>query len=273
MRSKTTIIFYMETIYIDRLFALNFIIDYLILLGSARICGIFMRRGRYLLAAALGGVYAAVSVLPGMALLSSAPMKLLFAVLMSLIAFLGEKRFLRCLLVFLAVSALFGGALWALSLSGSAGAYLPLSFTTLLVSFLIIYALLSLLFRRSLKGAEKRISEVLVQRGGKEVRFMALRDSGNSLCDPISGAGVIIISPELALPLFGEQDWARPADAVTKLPGMRLIPYNAVGTESGLLAAFRPDRLELDGAPCDSMVIAVSPVKIQGDGYLAVAQE
>ena len=40
----------METIYIDRLFALNFIIDYLILLGSARICGIFMRRGRYLLA-------------------------------------------------------------------------------------------------------------------------------------------------------------------------------------------------------------------------------
>ena len=47
----------METIYIDRLFALNFIIDYLILLGSARICGIFMRRGRYLLAAALGGVY------------------------------------------------------------------------------------------------------------------------------------------------------------------------------------------------------------------------
>lgn len=218
MRSKTTIIFYMETIYIDRLFALNFIIDYLILLGSARICGIFMRRGRYLLAAALGGVYAAVSVLPGMALLSSAPMKLLFAVLMSLIAFLGEKRFLRCLLVFLAVSALFGGALWALSLNGSAGAYLPLSFTTLLVSFLIIYALLSLLFRRSLKGAEKRISEVLVQHGGKEVRFMALRDSGNSLCDPISGAGVIIISPELALPLFGKQDWASPADAVTKLP-------------------------------------------------------
>lgn len=263
----------METIYIDRLFVLNFIIDYLILLGSARICGIFMRRRRYIAAALLGGIYAAVSVLPGMTLLASAPAKLIFAALMSFIAYRGEQRFLRCLLVFLAVSALFGGALWALSMGGGTVQTLPLSFSTLLVSFLLIYGLLSLIFRRSLKAADKRISAVLLRHSGNELRFFALRDSGNSLWDPISGAGVIVISPELALPLFGEQSWATPAEAVMRVPGMRLIPYSAVGTQSGLLAAFRPDHLELDGVSCDGTVVAISPVKINGDGYSAVAHE
>ena len=34
----------MEVIYIDSLFALNFLIDYCILLASARVCGVVLRR-------------------------------------------------------------------------------------------------------------------------------------------------------------------------------------------------------------------------------------
>jgi hypothetical protein len=43
-------------------------------------------------------------------------MELVSALIMGLIAFGGEKRLLRCVGVFLAVSASFGGAVWALTL-------------------------------------------------------------------------------------------------------------------------------------------------------------
>lgn len=264
---------YMETIYIDRLFVLNFIIDYLILLGSARICGIYMRRARYALSAAFGAAYAVLSIVIGGDMLSGAVMKLLSGTLMSLIAFYGEKKLLRCTLVFFAVSALFGGAIWAMSMQSDGTFNLPLSFPTLIISFAFIYAVMSLIFRRSVCNRDKRISKLKISHRGKGLELLALRDSGNSLFDPISGAGVVIVSPETGTEFFGEVDWSDPTEAAIKCDGMRLIPYSAVGTESGLMVAFRPDTLELDGKCRDDLIVAISPVAINGDGYTAVAQE
>lgn len=254
----------------DRLFALNFITDYLIIIAAARICGIYMRRGRYALSAAIGALYAVISLFPEAEMLSSFPLKLLSGFLLAAVSFHGEKRFLRCTLVFFAVSALFGGALWALSLQNDGTLYLPFSFSTLLMSFALIYAVMSLIFRRSAASASKRISRVRLLCRGKEASFFALHDSGNSLFDPISGAAAVIISPSVASELFGACDWQNAADAALKHSGMRLIPYSAVGTESGLMAGFRPDVLELDGVIRDDLIVAVSPVEINGDGYCAV---
>ena len=44
----------MEVIYIDSLFFLNLGVDYLLCLAAARICGLYLRRRRYVLAALLG---------------------------------------------------------------------------------------------------------------------------------------------------------------------------------------------------------------------------
>ena len=53
--------FVMDIIYIDRLFFLNLVLDYLIVLCSARLCGIRLRRARYAAAAGFGALYAALS--------------------------------------------------------------------------------------------------------------------------------------------------------------------------------------------------------------------
>lgn len=92
--------FRMETIYIDRLFILNFICDYLILLGSARVCGVLLRRLRYAVAALFGAAYAVASVFPSFAFLTLLPIKLASGVLMALIAFAKEPKFWRCAAVF-----------------------------------------------------------------------------------------------------------------------------------------------------------------------------
>ena len=55
----------MTVIYIDRVFALNLALDYMLLLICARLAGTPLRRLRFLLSAGGGGTYAAAAVLPG----------------------------------------------------------------------------------------------------------------------------------------------------------------------------------------------------------------
>ena len=66
----------MDVIYLDSLFGLNLLIDYCLVLASARVCGVVLRRWRYALAALIGALYAALMVLPGFGWLANGMMKL-----------------------------------------------------------------------------------------------------------------------------------------------------------------------------------------------------
>ena len=54
----------MTVVYIDSVFFLNTLMDYLLVLSAGRLAGIPLRRGRYMLAALAGGAYAAAVFLP-----------------------------------------------------------------------------------------------------------------------------------------------------------------------------------------------------------------
>ena len=60
-------------IYIDLLFLLNFVANYLLLLGSGRMAGAVLYRLRNAVGAALGAVYAAAVFLPGCGSLEAWP--------------------------------------------------------------------------------------------------------------------------------------------------------------------------------------------------------
>ena len=106
----------MDVIYLDSLFGLNLLIDYCLVLVSARVCGVVLHRWRYALAALIGALYAALMVLPGFGWLANGMMKLALGAAMALIAFGGETHLVRCTVVFFAVSAAFGGAVYAASM-------------------------------------------------------------------------------------------------------------------------------------------------------------
>lgn len=264
----------MDIIYIDRLFALNLILDYLLALCSARLCGIRLRRARYLLCALFGAGYSVLCVLPETAVMSSAPIKLAAGIIMSVIAYGGEERLLRCCLTFFGASALFGGAVWAVSQHGKYGAVVTVSPQVLVISFAGIYALLSLVFSRSVKNAERAVSEAEISFLGETAFLRCLHDSGNSLFDPVSGSRVLVASAEALESLFYDCiDELRSPDptrllAVVRLEGrMRLIPFSAVGTQGGLMCVFRPDGLTLDGKARDDIVVGISPTPLSGEGF------
>lgn len=261
----------MEVIYIDSLFFLNLAIDYILLLTAAQVCGVRLRRWRYLAAAFIGAAYAVLIYLPRLGFLASPIMKLAAAWLMCLIAFGTERRMWRCTVIFLAVSAAFGGFIWALSLAGLHPAF---DLRTLLLSFALCYLLLRLVFRGKLKLADTPRAEVGLTLCGQTVKFLALVDTGNSLSDPISGGAVIVVCPHAILPLFRGHEQLLELDAVefisaaSALPEfkgrLRLIPYSSVGG-CGMLAAFRPERLTVDGREREALA-ALSP-NACGDGY------
>lgn len=259
----------MEVIYLDRLFAVNALIDYLLCLLTGRICGLVLKRPRYLGAALLGAAYAVAAVLPRLALLASGPGKLVCASLMAALAFGGEAKPLRCGAVFLGVSAAFGGAVWALSLAGSRPS---LDLRVLALSFALCYGGATLLFRGQAQLPSLPRAELRLCLEGKESRFMALRDTGNRLCDPYSGAPVLLASPHALAPLFPGADLTRDALTLLREPSLagrfRLISYSSVGGD-GLLPVFRPDLVEADGTALRDQLVAVSPAAC-GEGFEAI---
>ena len=147
----------MDVIYLDSLFGLNLLIDYCLVLVSARVCGVVLHRWRYALAALIGALYAALMVLPGFGWLANGMMKLALGAAMALIAFGGEAHLVRCTVVFFAVSAAFGGAVYAASMlagvSPGSGALVTVSGRVLALSFAACYAAVSLVFRRRARAA------------------------------------------------------------------------------------------------------------------------
>ena len=91
----------MSVVYLDSVFLLNAAMDYLLLRGTELLSGVPAGRQRCVLAALFGGGYAAAVFLPGLGWLSAWPGKLLAGLLMAVIAFGGQRRFLRRTLLFL----------------------------------------------------------------------------------------------------------------------------------------------------------------------------
>ena len=111
----------MTVVYVDSVFVLNALMDYLLVLCAARLAGIPLRRRRYLLAGLLGGAYAVAVFLPGLGFLSATPVKLAAGILLALAAYGGEAKLLRLTLLLFAVSCAMAGCVLALGLVAGGG--------------------------------------------------------------------------------------------------------------------------------------------------------
>ena len=77
--------------------------------------------------------------------------------------------------------------------------------------------------------------------GDRTVKLFALRDTGNTLRDPMTGEQVLVCGADVGEELLGisRGEFQNPVEAVGKVPGLRLIPYHAVGTPHGMMLAVR----------------------------------
>ena len=118
-----------------------------------------------------------------------------------------------------------------------------------------------------------------MEQDGKSIFVSALRDTGNTLRDAVTGKPVVVLEADRGAELLGRQlprKLLRDAPAAAEyLHGQcpelhpRLISYRAVGTESGLLLAV-PCTAKL-GKKRAEVLTAFSPGPISdGGGYEAL---
>jgi stage II sporulation protein GA (sporulation sigma-E factor processing peptidase) len=279
-------------IYIDTLFLLNALVDYLLLLAAARLAGEPLRRIRFALGAGLGGLYAVAIFLPGLGFLAHPVCRLAAAALMMVTAYGGSRRLLRQGVLFVALTCAFGGGVVAIGLLGGTGLtlgrgvfYSALDLKVVLLSAAVCYGVLTLVFRRLAQhsAADGALVPVRLVLAGRSVTLTALVDTGNTLADPVSGRPVMVAEGERLAGLFpqdcrpGPGDLRDPAAALTRLgkgawrSRFRLLPYRSVGVDRGLLLAVRMDSLELDGRRGGPALVALSPTAVSdGGGYQAL---
>lgn len=275
----------MTVIYIDTLFLLNAIVDYLLLLSSAKVAGEPLRRGRFALGAVLGGLYACAIFLPGLGFLARPLCRVASAVLMVLCAFCGTRRLLRQTLIFACLAFAFGGGVMAVSLLGRQGLsleggviYSGMDLKIVLLSAAGCYAVLTLLFKKWARHTRSagELLPVTLFLGEKTASFLALLDTGNTLSDPISGRPVLVAQRECISPLLPEnllpERLDDPAGFLARLEDQdwrsrfRLLPYRTVGVEGGLLLALRVDGAQIGGCRWGPSLVALSPGPVSDGG-------
>lgn len=244
------------TVYLDLAIGLNFLVDFLLLLGANRLSGFRGQVGRCALGAAIGGVYGGACMLPGFRFLGNTFWRVCALLLMAMFAYGVDRGAWKRCGVFLLLSFALGGAAVcfrrrdALALALAAGG---------------IWFLCKIGFGGGIGGRE--YVPMTLSLGERTMELTALRDSGNTLRDPISGEEVFVIGAEAAQRLTGltMAQLRSPLDTLAKrpIPGLRLIPYHAVGG-SGMLLGLHMEGIRV-GDRIRSAVVAFSGEKIGGE--------
>ncbi len=263
------------TVYVDLVFLLNFAVNYLLLRGTARLGAAAVSRGRLIWGAALGAFYAVAIYLPALGWLSHWLCKLLTAAGMLLLGYGLRPSTGRLAAIFATLSLVLCGAVYGTqALQGrpillEESLFYPVRFSTVLLTALAVNLACRLLLPR-LNHSNDSILPVTLEREGCRIRLSALRDSGNTLTDPLSGAPVLTVYWRAArnlLPLSVQQtDFDKPAALALRLRNChpRLIPYRAVGVENGLLLAL-PCLITL-GTEQKQGLVAFSPTPLSDGG-------
>lgn len=296
-------------VYLDIIILLNFAIDTLLLWFTAYFRKLTIVWWRLIAASALGTTYIAFFFLPAFAGLYQWLGKLLFSILMLVIAF-GFPRLLTLvqhLCVFYFVAFAFGGGVLGLNyllatqrevvhgvlVAVDDGLGVGIKPTLLMLG--IGFFLLCLLSRGSYQAIQgpRRIAsflvEVEVELNGGYVHCRGLIDTGNRLHEPITRIPVIILESklleqllpaELSRRLAEVNQWCDADQLFRTLPDewqtrLRLIPYRGIMRRMDVLVAVKPDQVVIVSAGerfcCQRVLIGLSPQPLSADqAYQAI---
>lgn len=272
-------------IYLDSVFVLNSLLDGLLLYFTGYLAGVERKNGRLLAAALLGGTYAAAVFIPPLAVLGTLPGKVLCGVALVWLSFGGGDHFRRLCFVFFALSCLLAGAVLGCGFLLRAdlycrGAYLlPVRLPLLLGTAGVCFAVLYIFFRGSLRHrVDGTLTDAVCEISGRPVHLRVLRDTGNTLCDSVTGAPVLVAEAACLANLWPDSVHAcltgeallHPEQALETLaaeggeacPPLRLLAYRSVGTASGLLLACTAKNARIGAYRMPRLTVALSPTPV-----------
>ncbi|WP_040204873.1 sigma-E processing peptidase SpoIIGA [Neobacillus jeddahensis] len=282
------------TVYVDVIWALNWLFDSLLLYLTAIILKRRIQIWRLLAGGFMGSLIILLSFTP-LNVYSNHPIsKLLCSIFMVLIVF-GFKRFtffLKALMTLYVATFLIGGAIMGahffiqydseLTLTALRGFGDPISWLFVLIGFPIAWHF----SRKNVESMEmtkiqyEQIVNVRLTLGNESLLFKGLVDSGNQLYDPLSKMPVMFVSikdqtealPEWINILAGDPEPLIMGSQVVPdewQHKLRIIPTRVVGHEHQLIVAIKPDLIfiEHNGTHylCDKGLVAFTLQQLSAD--------
>ncbi len=247
-------------VYVDYVFFLNFIMDYLILAFVNLGLRTSVRQLRILFSALIG---AGGNIFITFLLPLPYPLKVLlglipFSVFMLWIMF-GRRLFsfiAKAMISLYFFSFVLGGVLLFLT------KYMPITgenfLFTMVLPAIVVYAMLYFFIKNYQQASNECEVEIFFENGSCKVK--AFVDSGNMLYEPISKKPVCVID-ESAVPN---------RENVLREEKCRVIPYHSVGKKSGILLGYEFDKMKvyIRGKVYDKncVIIAVSKETVFANG-------
>ena len=220
-------------VYLDLVIGLNFLVDLLLLVGANRLAGYAPGFLRAVPGALVGAVYAGLCLVSGLRFLGNLFWRLVFLGLMAAASYGLQRSALRRTGLFVLLSMALGGIVELLCLWG---------------------------FQDRTLG--RTIETVELAMGEKRVVISALRDTGNTLRDPVTGQSVLVAGADAARTLLGLSvaELADPIGTLAsgRVPGARLVPYRAVGNGNGMLLAVHCPGVKVGGKQGSGLVAFTS---------------
>ena len=275
-----------QTIYADVLFFINFSMDFLALYITSRFLKIRIKNLNTVIAALLGAFYSVFTVV---LYFDNLLVSLLFGYIMCFIVF-GKHKLRGTAYIFvtyIAVNFLLGGGMTAvftlfnsvvgerlINIYGNVTDVperLPLNVFAVGV-FVISAVILTFCKVFSRKGTARRIS-VNIKFGSKTENMHLLEDSGNSLCEPISGDPVIFLSEKSMSRLFNEKTLQglknfSPDEMISIGYKTRIAVYETVSGRDMCLCV-KPDRITVNGKEVRAWISFAKNVSFgDGDGIV-----
>ena len=283
----------MEIVYVDVLLITNFIADYFILLLTARLSCVSVKRWRVFVSAILAALTSLLIFAPEMSAVLETCVKLALSlvIVLACFGFVNFKRYIKAALIFFAANALVaGGALLVFALFAPRGlvvrngaVFYNISPVTLIITTAFVYAVSLVISKISARrNSRGREYEVTVFFENKKAQVRGIVDSGNMLKDSLSGSPVIvcdyqkiknILNPELEK-ILSKQNYqmgfySEITDSKYK-NRFRLIPFESLGS-SGIMTALVLDKIEVssgrESQTLDSVIMAVTHRKIADGEY------
>lgn len=288
----------MAIVYIDTLFLTNFACDFFLLYLTRTICKDKSRTYRMIVGALIGAVYSVLMFCVDVMVWQSILASVFVSALIVYVSFKSKtaKEFLTVFAVFYFASFILAGISYVVFFApGFTGItemalsngvfYFNINPWAVIVGaalcFLLLFAVERVYTKRLVQAAN--MHNVTITYNNKSINIKALLDTGNHVCDPVTGIPVVVCEIQKILPLFEGEDFYRSlckmrfeadykllTELVCATP-FRLVPYITITQGAGLMLAFIPDKIEIDKNEVSrKILIGISVQNIGDESYNAL---
>lgn len=246
-------------VYADVLIFLNTLVDYFLLLVTAKFLRERILSIRIVIASIIGGVASLYILLPEVSSVAECLYKILLAFCMSAVCYgvSGVRRYLKNTGVLFLVTCAYAGIMFAFwiifkphgMVINNSIVYFNISPLVLVVCTSVGYVIFTMLFKIFKKSSDfAGICDITVFAEGKNIKLDAIIDTGNSIEDIFEKSEIIIADKKQIVSLLGGTDFEHNPKLKRRY---RILPCNTV---SGFDT--------LDSFRCDSAVISYQNKKI-----------